>query len=83
LKILTRQEQVRLVPKHFGASIPERLVAEMIDAGSPERATDVGVRWALEQTRELLDRGVPSVHFYVMQNTRPFVTMMEQLHRSG
>jgi methylenetetrahydrofolate reductase (NADPH) len=55
----------------------------MIEAGSPERAADVGVRWALEQTRELLDRGVPSVHFYVMQNTRPFVTMMEQLHRSG
>ena len=82
LKILTRQQQVSLVPKHFGASIPARLVGEMLEAGSPERATDVGVRWALEQTRELLDRGVPSVHFYVMQNTRPFVTMMELLHRS-
>jgi len=82
LKILTRQQQVGLVPKHFGASIPERLVGEMLETDSPERATEVGVRWALEQTRELLDRGVPSVHFYVMQNTRPFVTMMEQLYRS-
>jgi methylenetetrahydrofolate reductase (NADH) len=51
----------------------------MLEAGSPERASDVGVSWALEQTRELLDRGVPSVHFYVMQNTHPFVAMMELL----
>jgi len=31
---------------------------------------DVGVAWAIEQTRELLERGAPSVHFYVMQNSR-------------
>src|SRR5688572_14007215 len=45
LKILTRQQQVSLVPKHFGASIPERLVGEMLETDSPERATEVGVAW--------------------------------------
>lgn len=78
LKILTRAEQVRVVPKHFGVTVPERLVAE-ITGLPPDQAVDVGVRWAFEQTIELFDRGVPSVHFFVMQNTRPLVTLMERL----
>jgi len=78
LKILTRPEQLRIVPKHFGVTVPEPLVAEVTAAPS-ERAVDVGIRWALDQTRELFDRGVPSVHFYVMQNTRPLVSLLEQL----
>ncbi len=80
LKIITRREQVRLIPKHFGATVPERLVHE-IDASPADRAGEVGIAWALEQTRGLFDAGVPSVHFYVMQNTGPLVTLMEQLTR--
>lgn len=80
LKIVTRAEQLRLIPKTFGASVPERLVAEVL-ASPPDRVVDVGMRWALEQTRELFDRGVPSVHFYIMQNTAPLVSLMEQLSR--
>lgn len=82
LKILTRREQLQVVPKFFGVTVPERLVEEIV-ASPPEQVVDVGVRWALEQTRELFDRGVPSVHFYVMQNTRPFVAMMELLQRES
>jgi methylenetetrahydrofolate reductase (NADPH) len=82
LKILTRREQVRLIPKHFGATVPERLVAE-IEAADPDRAIDVGIAWALEQTRGLFDAGVPSVHFYVMQNTAPLVALMRRLEREA
>ncbi|MGZ8592333.1 MAG: methylenetetrahydrofolate reductase [Actinomycetota bacterium] len=80
LKIVTRAEQLRLIPKTFGASVPERLVAEVL-ASPADRVVDVGVRWALDQTRELFARGVPSVHFYIMQNTAPLVSLMEQLSR--
>jgi methylenetetrahydrofolate reductase (NADPH) len=73
---------VRLIPKHFGATVPERLVAE-IEAADPDRAIDVGIAWALEQTRGLFDAGVPSVHFYVMQNTAPLVALMRRLEREA
>ncbi len=76
---MTRAQQLRLIPKAFGATVPEQLVEE-VTAAAPERVVDVGVRWALEQTRDLLEHGVPSVHFYVMQNTAPLVCLMEQLH---
>jgi methylenetetrahydrofolate reductase (NADPH) len=78
LKIVTRPEQIRLIPKHFGASLPEAFVEEVVST-SPEQVVDVGIRWALEQTRGLFDAGVPSVHFYVMQNTAPLVALMERL----
>jgi methylenetetrahydrofolate reductase (NADPH) len=64
LKILTRREQLNVVPKHFGATIPIRLV-ERIEASPPELVVDAGIDWA------------------VMQNTRPFVAMMERLGREA
>ncbi|MGH2636390.1 MAG: methylenetetrahydrofolate reductase [Actinomycetota bacterium] len=82
LKIVTRAQQLSLIPKFFGATVPERLVEEVM-ASPPDRVVDVGIAWALEQTRGLLDRGVPSVHFYVMQNTGPLVSLMELLQRSS
>ena len=82
LKIVTRAQQISLIPKTFGATVPERLVEDVTSA-PPDRAVDVGIRWALDQTRGLLEHGVPSVHFYIMQNTGPLVTLMELLRRES
>ena len=78
LKILTKRSHLSLVPKTFGVDVPPAL-AEAIGRSDEETALRAGVEWAYRQTLELLEHGVPSVHFYVMQNTRPFVTMMERL----
>jgi methylenetetrahydrofolate reductase (NADPH) len=82
LKIVTRATQLHLIPKTFGATVPESLTDEVV-ASPPERVVDVGIEWALTQTRGLFERGVPSVHFYVMQNTAPLVTLMERLAREA
>jgi len=37
------------------------------------------VDWAYRQAVDLLEQGVPALHFYIMQNTRPFVRLMELL----
>lgn len=78
LKILTRKEHLRVVPRTFGVDIP-RPLADEIEAADPEHVPDIGIRWAREQALRLLDGGVPSLHFYVMQNTSPFVRLMESL----
>ncbi len=78
LKILTRSAHVSLVPKHFGVDVPQPLADELATA-PPDRALEVGVEWAARQTLQLFEQGVPSVHFYVMADTRPFVSMMERL----
>jgi methylenetetrahydrofolate reductase (NADPH) len=78
LKILTKPAHVNLVPKTFGVDVPPAL-ADAIGRSDDRTALRAGVDWAYRQTLDLLEHGVPAVHFYVMQNTRPFVTMMERL----
>ncbi|MGD2114596.1 MAG: methylenetetrahydrofolate reductase [Acidobacteriota bacterium] len=78
IKILTSKRQLTSVPRVFQVDIPEAL-SEEIESAPAERAEDIGVEWALEQSREFLDRGVPAIHFYVMQSSRAIGKLMEKL----
>jgi methylenetetrahydrofolate reductase (NADH) len=80
LKILTRRSHLTTIPTHFNVSVPEALVGE-VGAVTDERVPDVGIRWAREQTVQLFEQGVPSAHFYVMQDTGPLVSLLELLKR--
>jgi methylenetetrahydrofolate reductase (NADPH) len=78
LKILTSQKQLTTIPKNFFVEIPDGLADEIL-AAKPEHAVDVGVEWALRQSEELLARGAPSLHFYVMQSAAAIKKLMEKL----
>ncbi|MGE0192710.1 MAG: methylenetetrahydrofolate reductase [Planctomycetota bacterium] len=78
LKILTRRSQLRAIPSVFHCDIPVAL-ADAIAAAPDARVEDVGVEWAVNQARELLDAGVPSLHWYVMQNARAINKVLAQL----
>lgn len=67
LKILSARPQLASIPRNFYVEIPAAL-ADAVEAASDEAIVDVGVEWARQQVEELLARGVPSVHFYVMQS---------------
>jgi methylenetetrahydrofolate reductase (NADPH) len=67
IKILKTKRQLRSIPSIFHCDIPPAL-ADEVAAAEPEHVTDVGVAWATEQGRALLDAGVPSLHFYVMSS---------------
>jgi methylenetetrahydrofolate reductase (NADPH) len=78
LKILTSKVQLHTIPKNFYVSIPEALSDEVM-AAKPEHVLDIGIEWAAEQVEELLNKNVPSVHFYIMQNSKPIIKLMERL----
>jgi methylenetetrahydrofolate reductase (NADPH) len=78
LKILTGPKQLTSIPRTFFVDIPSDLADEIL-AAKPEHVVDIGVEWALKQTQELLDRGVPSVHFYVMQSAAAIKKLMAKL----
>lgn len=65
LKVLTSRKQVTSLPARFHVSIPEDLASEVMEA-SDEHVAAVGIEWARRQARELLDAGVPYLHFYIM-----------------
>jgi len=77
LKILTSQKQLNSIPRTFYVDIPDALADEVL--ANPERVSDIGVEWALKQSQELLDQGVPSLHFYVMQSAAAIKKLMAKL----
>jgi methylenetetrahydrofolate reductase (NADPH) len=69
--------QIRRFTSGCGATIPARLENELQRCDTPEAALDLGVRWATAQCAELLERGVPGIHFYTL-NRSPATGMVLQ-----
>ncbi len=78
LKILSTRQNLTSIPRNFFVNLPEDLTDEA-SAVKPEHVLDVGVAWAAKQVEELLNRGVPSVHFYIMQNAKPINMLMQRI----
>ena len=78
LKILTTRKHLASLPASFHLSIPSELSMAVEEAKAGE-VRHIGVEWALRQTEELLDRGVPAVHFYVMQSATAIRDLMSRL----
>lgn len=65
-----------------GAAIPAALEARLAAAGDDEAATlAVGVEWATEQCRALLDGGAPGLHFYTLNRSPAARRVHENLFR--
>ncbi len=79
LKLITSKNQLTSIPKNFHVDIPNEL-AEEVTLAKPEHVVDIGVEWAFKQAEELLNRNVPAIHFYVMQNTIPIKKLMKKLN---
>ncbi len=78
LKIITSKRHLQLLPSYFHTEIPEELAAN-IQKADPEEVEDIGVDWAVQQSQELMEAGVPSIHFYIMQNARVVSRVVERL----
>jgi len=81
IKILTSKKHIQSIPRNFFVEIPEELTARMLKAETRADCIEVGVDWAYHQTLDLLDKGAPCVHFYIMQNTGPFIKLMDKLKK--
>ncbi len=77
LKILTSEKQLTSIPRSFYVEIPADLADEVLS--HPDHVVDIGVEWALKQSEELLAKGVPSLHFYVMQSAGAIKKLMAKL----
>lgn len=69
LKPISSQRQIDLLPRSFHIDIPQALVNELNKTKNPLDAYQVGIEWAIEQSRELLANGAPAIHYYTMAKT--------------
>ena len=78
LKILTTKRHLRTIPRTFHCEIPTSL-ADEIEKAPKGKVTEIGIEWALAQAQELVDKIVPSVHFYIMQSPKAINTLLPRL----
>lgn len=64
LKPIVQPSQLTVLPKVFHVDLPNDLATELLKCKDVEATRQVGAEWCEMQARELMARGVPSIHFY-------------------
>lgn len=61
-------------------ALSERLAAVKND---PVASRQVGIDWAYEQVRDLLEQGAPGVHLYIMNRSESAIELIKRLRHNG
>ena len=64
IKPFKKLSQLSMVPKTFKVDLPEELTQEALKCKTDEEVRKVGIEWCINQCKELMAAGVPSIHFY-------------------
>ena len=66
LKPLSKLSQLATVPKTFRCDLPFALSEELRRCKTDDEVKQIGIEWGVEQCRDLIAHGVPSLHFYTL-----------------
>lgn len=69
LKPLTSKKQLVALSRIFHIDFPEALADEAEKCTSRKAVRDLGIEWCIQQSKELMDRGVPVLHYYTMSRS--------------
>ncbi|MCA9040054.1 MAG: methylenetetrahydrofolate reductase [NAD(P)H] [Planctomycetaceae bacterium] len=68
---ITNFQRIQRITSMCGTEIPEKLSTRLESVKEDEEAQfEIGVEFAIEQCRQLLDAGVPGIHFYVLNKSQ-------------
>ncbi len=71
LKPITTKGQLSVLPSLFYIDLPSDLTDAIDNCKTKEDVVEVGVEWAVQQSKELMEFGVPCLHFYSMGKAEP------------
>ena len=66
LKPIATKKQLNLIPHRFHVDLPDDLVREVLKCKDNSQVREVGIEWCIQQSKELMDAGVPVLHYYSM-----------------
>lgn len=79
LKPFTTKRQLTVLPSIFHIDIPQELVAEVEKCKDNKAVKQVGIEWAIQQSKELIERNVPCLHYYSMGKSASVKSIGEAL----
>jgi methylenetetrahydrofolate reductase (NADPH) len=66
IKPIAVKKHLQILPQVFALDLPEDLINAVEQCTDVKAIREVGVAWAIQQTKELLEANVPVIHFYSM-----------------
>ena len=79
VKILDKPRQIDSLEKIFHISLPDDLKNEARE--NIEYIDQIGTDWAIRQSEELINAGVPVIHYYLMNDTSCMLNILNYLHK--
>jgi methylenetetrahydrofolate reductase (NADPH) len=79
IKPITTKSQATILPTTFHIDLPDELADEVEQCKDNASVKEVGIRWAIQQSKELVKFGVPSLHFYSMGKSDPIYKIAREL----
>lgn len=77
---VTNFAQIKRITSLCGAKLPDSFVSRLEAAGDDADAQfEIGVEVATEQARELVEAGVPGIHFYVLNRSEATAAVLENV----
>jgi methylenetetrahydrofolate reductase (NADPH) len=80
IKPIAKLSQFNVLPKTFHIDLPEPLSKAMEQCRTDAEVQRVGIEWGVEQCRELMRHGVPSIHFYTMGATESIREIAREIY---
>jgi methylenetetrahydrofolate reductase (NADPH) len=69
IKPVATLNDARLLPQTFHIDLPNDLMGEIKKCKSNKEVRQVGVEWAVMQSKELIQKGVPGIHYYTLDQS--------------
>jgi methylenetetrahydrofolate reductase (NADPH) len=79
LKPLATERQLEILPEIFHLEIPKEFVSEARKCANNAAIKQLGIEWAVQQGKELIQAGVPALHFYTMSKSDSVRAIAEKL----
>ena len=79
MPVTSRKGLERMAGQALGVHFPAKLLRALSRAADDDYVENVGVHWATEQVRDLIDHNVRGVHFYTLNKSRATLKIYETL----
>lgn len=80
IKPMTSIGQLTVLPNVFHVDLPADLVNAIVKCKNDADAKIVGVEWCIQQAKDLISKGVPSIHFYSHNATQSVRQVATQIY---
>lgn len=79
IKPIAVKRHLNILPQVFKLDLPDTLISEIEKCSTNKAIRQVGIEWTVHQSKELIQAGVPVLHYYSMGKSSNIKSIAEQV----